>query len=184
VNAQIAMVSNFSVHKDRAEAIRRGQEGFEFFGYAVNALVAHDVKPGRSSLFEDFQKSRARQDDEIIAATRGAARNANGIGTPDDIRDHIRAFQEAGVDQVIFLQQAGRNKHAHICEALELFAAEVMPEFKADVAAREAKKAAELAPYIAAAMGRKKWMKPLTDDEIPIVPASVQRAQVGQGSPK
>src|SRR5215472_14203292 len=49
VNAQIAMVSNFSVHKDRAEAIRRGQEGFEFFGYAVNALVAHDVKPGRSS---------------------------------------------------------------------------------------------------------------------------------------
>ena len=177
VNANIAMVSNFSVHKDRAEAIRRGQEGFEFFGYAVNALVAHDVKPGRSSLFEDFQKSRARQDDEIIAAVKGAARNANGIGTPDDIRDHIRGFQEAGVDQVIFLQQAGRNKHAHICEALELFAADVMPEFKAQVAEREAKKAKELAPYIAAAMGRKKWMKPLTDAEIPIVPSSRPKAE-------
>jgi len=177
VNAQIAMVSNFSVHKDRAEAIRRGQEGFEFFGYAVNALVAHDVKPGRSSLFEDFQKSRAKQDDEIIAAVRGAARNANGIGTPDDIRDHIRAFQDAGVDQVIFLQQAGRNKHAHICEALELFAADVMPEFKAQVAEREAKKAKALAPFIAAAMGRKTWMKPLTDAEIPIVPSSRPRAE-------
>jgi alkanesulfonate monooxygenase SsuD/methylene tetrahydromethanopterin reductase-like flavin-dependent oxidoreductase (luciferase family) len=177
VNATIAMVSNFSVHKDRAEAIRRGQEGFEFFGYAVNALVAHDVKPGRSSLFADFQKSRARQDDEIIAAVRGAARNANGIGTPDDIRDHIRGFQEAGVDQVIFLQQAGRNQHKHICESLELFAAEVMPEFKAQVAAREAKKAAELAPFIAAAMKRKRWMKPLGDDEIPVVPASRPRAE-------
>ncbi len=40
VNANIAMVSAFSIHPDRAEAIRRGQEGFEFFGYAINALVA------------------------------------------------------------------------------------------------------------------------------------------------
>ena len=178
VNANIAMVSNFSVHHDRAEAIRRGQEGFEFFSYAVNALVAHDVLPGRSQLFADFQKSRARQDDEIIAATRGAARNANGIGTPADIRDHIRGFQDAGVDQVIFLQQAGRNKHEHICESLELFAGEVMGEFKAEVAAREKKKALELAPYIAAAMARKKYMRPLTDEEIPVVKASVQRAQI------
>ena len=178
VNANIAMVSNFSVHHDRAEAIRRGQEGFEFFSYAVNALVAHDVLPGRSQLFADFQKSRARQDDEIIAATRGAARNANGIGTPADIRDHIRGFQDAGVDQVIFLQQAGRNKHEHICESLELFAGEVMGEFKAEVAAREKKKAVELAPYIAAAMARKKYMRPLTDEEIPVVKASVQRAQI------
>src|SRR5690242_19208691 len=180
VNANIAMVSNFSVHHDRAEAIRRGQEGFEFFGYAVNALVAHDTVPGRSSLFADFQKSRARQDEEIIAAVRGAARNVNGIGTPDDIRDHIRGFQEAGVDQVIFLQQAGRNRHEHICQSLELFAAEVMGEFKAQVAEREAKKAKALAPYIEAAMSRKKVMRPLADDEIPIVKASVVRAQISR----
>jgi hypothetical protein len=174
------MVSNFSVHPDRAEAIRRGQEGFEFFSYAVNALVAHDAIPGRSSLFEDFQKSRARSDDEIIAAAQAAARNANGIGTPDDIREHIAAFQEAGVDQVIFLQQAGRNKHEHICEALELFAAEVMPAFKAGVAEREAKKARELAPFIEAAMVRKRWMAPLADHEIPVVPASRPRAQINE----
>ena len=181
VNANLAMVSNFSVHPDRDEAIRRGQEGFEFFGYAVNALVAHDVYPGRSQLFADFQASRARSDEEIMAARRGAERNANGIGTPDDIREHIRAFQAAGVDQVIFLQQAGRNKHEHICQALELFAAEVMPEFAAEAEAREAKKAAELAPYIEAALARKVWMKPLADDEIPVVKASVVRGQIGQG---
>ncbi len=178
VNANIAMVSNFSVHRDRAEAIRRGQEGFEFFGYAINALVAHDAVPGRSTLFADFQKSRARQDDEIIAAALRTALTASGIGTPDDIRAHIQGFQDAGVDQVIFLQQAGRNKHAHICESLELFADAVMPGFKAEVAAREAKKAATLAPFIAAAMARKTYMKPLADDEIPVVKASVQRAQI------
>src|SRR5512140_37594 len=158
VNANLAMVSNFSVHPDRDEAIRRGQEGFEFFSYAINALVAHDAIPGRSTLFADFQASRARSDEEIIAATKAAARNANGIGTPADIRDHIRAFSDAGVDQVIFLQQAGRNKHEDICASLELFAAEVMGEFKAEVAEREARKAAELAPWIEAAMARKVWM--------------------------
>ena len=170
------------MHPDRAEAIRRGQEGFEFFSYAVNALVAHDAIPGRSSLFEDFQKSRARSDEEIIAATKAAARNANGIGTPADIRDHIRAFSDAGVDQVIFLQQAGRNRHEHICESLELFAAEVMGEFKAEVAEREARKAAELSPWIETAMARKPWMTPLADDEIPVVKASVQRAQINTSS--
>jgi alkanesulfonate monooxygenase SsuD/methylene tetrahydromethanopterin reductase-like flavin-dependent oxidoreductase (luciferase family) len=176
VNANLAMVSNFSLHQDRAEAIRRGQEGFEFFGYAVNALVAHDVYPGRSQLFADFQKARARNDEEIIRTVKGLERNASGIGTPDDIREHIRGFQQSGVDQVIFLQQAGFNKHAHICESLELFAAEVMPEFKAQVEEREAKKAKELKPYIEAAMGRKRWMKPLADDEIPVVKASVPAA--------
>jgi alkanesulfonate monooxygenase SsuD/methylene tetrahydromethanopterin reductase-like flavin-dependent oxidoreductase (luciferase family) len=101
VNASIAMVSNFSVHKDRAEAIRRGQEGFEFFGYAVNALVAHDTVPGRSQLFADFQKSRARNDEEIIAAVRGAERNANGIGTPADITPRPRASHVTSMIQVM-----------------------------------------------------------------------------------
>ena len=179
VNANIAMVSNFSVHPDRDEAIRRGQEGFEFFSYAINALVAHDAIPGRSTLFADFQKSRAASDDEIIAARKATKYNASGIGTPDDIRQHIQGFQAAGVDQVIFLQQAGRNTNEHICQSLELFAAEVMPEFKAVVAEREAKKAAELAPYLAAAMARKRWMAPLADADIPVVAASRAKAQIG-----
>jgi hypothetical protein len=176
------MVSNFSVHPNRDEAIRRGQEGFEFFSYAINALVAHDAIPGRSTLFADFQKSRAASDDEIIAARKAARYNANGIGTPDDIREHIRGFQAAGVDQVIFLQQAGRNQHQHIVESLELFAAEVMPGFKAEVAEREARKAVELAPYLEAAMARKRWMKPLEDHEIPVVPASRAKAQVNESA--
>jgi len=180
VNAQLAMVSNFSVHPDRDEAIRRGQEGFEFFSYAINALVAHDAIPGRSTLFADFQKSRAASDEEIIRARKAAKVNANGIGTPDDIREHIRGFQAAGVDQVIFLQQAGRNRHDHICESLELFAAEVMPGFKAEAAEREAAKAAELAPFIDAALARKDRMPALADHEIPVVPASRPKAQVNE----
>ena len=60
VNANIAMVSSFSVHHDRAEAVRRGHEGFEFFGYALNALVAHDTAPGRTHALGRFH-ARSRQ---------------------------------------------------------------------------------------------------------------------------
>ena len=182
VNANIAMVSNFSLHHDREEAIRRGHEGFEFFGYALNALVAHDTVPGRTDMWGDYIKARGNRTQEVIDAAKRADAIATGIGTPDDMRAHLRAFQNAGVDQVIFMQQAGRNRHEHICESLELFAKEVMPEFKAEVAAREAKKQAELAPYIEAALKRKNWMKPLADHEIPVVQASVKKAQVNQSS--
>jgi len=97
-----------------------------------------------------------------------------------NMRRHLEAFQDAGIDQVIFLQQAGRNRHEHICESLELFAAEVMPKFQSGAAAREARKAADLAPHIAAALARKRWMKPLADEDIPVVKASVVRAQINQ----
>ena len=180
VNANIAMVSAFSIHEDRGEAIRRGQEGFEFFGYALNALVAQDTVPGRSRMWQDFQQKRGDKTDRLIAAA--AAQNAGqapGIGTPDDMREHLRGYQAAGVDQIIFLQQAGRNRHEDICDALELFAERVMPDFKAEVEAREAAKAAALAHFIERALARKPRMQPLADEEIPVVRASVAKAQIG-----
>jgi alkanesulfonate monooxygenase SsuD/methylene tetrahydromethanopterin reductase-like flavin-dependent oxidoreductase (luciferase family) len=179
VNANIAMVSSFSIHKDRAEAIRRGHEGFEFFGYALNALVARDTVPGRTNLWGEYLALRGNRTEELAAAAARAPAGG-GIGTPDDMRLHLKAFQESGVDQVIFMQQAGRNRHEHICESLELFAAEVMPDFKKDVVAREARKAEMLAPYIEAALARKVRMKPLADHEIPVVRASVAAAQVNR----
>ncbi len=114
MNANIAMVSNFSLHQDRDEAVARGEEGFDFFRYAVNALVAHDTTPGRSRLFEEFLEKRAERamrkaDGETIEIP------TTGIGDPADMRAHLAAFQDAGIDQVIFLQQAGRNRHEHIC---------------------------------------------------------------------
>jgi alkanesulfonate monooxygenase SsuD/methylene tetrahydromethanopterin reductase-like flavin-dependent oxidoreductase (luciferase family) len=180
VNANIAMVSNFSIHHDRAEAIRRGHEGFEFFSYALNALVAHDTIPGRTNLWNEYLAKRGDRTEQVIAAGEGSTTLSTGIGTPDDMRRHLTAFEAAGVDQVIFMQQAGRNRHEDICQSLELFAAEVMPEFKARVADREARKAAELAPFVEAALARKDWMRPLADDEIPVVRASVAKAQVGR----
>jgi alkanesulfonate monooxygenase SsuD/methylene tetrahydromethanopterin reductase-like flavin-dependent oxidoreductase (luciferase family) len=186
VNANIAMVSAFSIHPDRDEAVRRGQEGFEFFGFALAALVARDTVPGRTNWWQTFQRERAaRRASGAAAGDPGVAAvsdRAPGIGTPDDLRDHLRAFEAAGVDQVIFLQQAGRNRHEHICESLERFAADVLPEFRAEADARTARKAEALAPAITAALARKPRRAPLAQDEIPIVRASVTAPVVNRSS--
>ena len=179
VNANIALVAGFSLHEDRAEAVRRGREGFDFFGYALNALVAHDQVPGRTDLWGEFQALRGADATERKVAEAVAAGDAysNCIGAPDDARRYLRDLAQVGVDQVIFLQQAGRNRHEDICASLELFAAEVMPEFIADEADRQASKDRELAPYVAAALARKRWMQPPADEDIPVVRASVKKAQ-------
>ena len=184
VNANLAVVSAFSLHADRLEAIRRGQEGFEFFGFALQSLVARDSRPGYSNIWESFQNERKINTEEMLRRAAGDDPNdfahAPGIGTPDDLIEHLKALQESQIDQVIFMQQCGNNQHEHICEALELFADRVMPEIIKNREAREAKKAAELAPYIQAALARKNTLPSLEEHEVPLVKASVKRAEVNQ----
>jgi alkanesulfonate monooxygenase SsuD/methylene tetrahydromethanopterin reductase-like flavin-dependent oxidoreductase (luciferase family) len=182
VNANLATVSAFSIHPDRAEAIRRGQEGFEFFFFAINALVAQDATPGRSHLWESFQQIRGNRTAELVARANEAGYQGAGIGTPDDMRAHLRAQQEAGVDQVIFLQQAGHNRHEEILASLELFGREIGPAFRAEAGAREARKQAELAPYVERALARKRWMQPLAEADIPVVTASRPKAEVNRAT--
>lgn len=165
VNPNIAMVTSFSVHRDREEAIRRGLDGFRFFQFALGHHYSFGQhKPGRTNIWAMYERVR----ELIPPEMRGGE---GGIGTPDDLREHLRAFADVGVDQVIFIQQAGKNRHEHICEALELFATEVMPEFKEREEERERQKREELAPYIEQAFARKQRLRELTDDEIPVYAA-------------
>jgi len=173
VNANIAMATGFSVHHDEAEAIRRGQEGFQYFGYALgHHYVFGEHTPSVTNVWERFERAR----DALPPAV------GNGIGTPAQLIDRLKQYQDVGVDQVIFIQQAGRNTHTDIIASLELFAAEVMPVLKADQAARDARKQAELAPYIEAALKRKKWMQPLAREAIASIPA-YGRSVVAGGAP-
>lgn len=177
VNANLAMVSAFSMHEDRAEAIRRGQDNFEFFRYSQQRLVAEDFVPGYSDMWADFKEKRGDASDKLIQAALAKSEfDGAGIGTPDDMLKHLQSFKDAGVDQVIFLQQAGKNTNQNICESLELFAETVMPELKKDIEEREAAKAKELAPYIEAALARKVYMQPLAEKDVPVVKASVKVA--------
>ncbi len=176
VNANIAMVTGFSCHPDEAEAKRRGEDGFRFFGYALaHHYIFGTHKPGRTDIWKRFEEARPSLPE---------AGGNRGIGTPAQLREHLESFEGAGVDQVIFIQQGGMNRHEHICESLELGAAEVMPDFKARSDERERKKREELAPFLEQAMARKKWMEPIPDEEIPELVALgrtlIEQMQPGQ----
>jgi hypothetical protein len=99
-----------------------------------------------------------------------------GIASPDQLRAHLGRYEKAGIDQVMFIQQSGTNRHEHICESLEVFAERVMPEFKERDEVREAEKRRELAPYVAAALARKPKMALLDDAAIPRVEAFGRKA--------
>jgi hypothetical protein len=157
-----------SCHPDEAEAIRRGLDGFRFFGYSLGYYaVFGEHRPGRADLWQRFLQVKDQLPEN---AGRG------GIGTPAQLREHLSRYEKAGIDQVMFVQQSGANKHEHICESLEIFASQVMPEFKQREEARAAEKRRELAPYIEAALARKPRMPPVADADIPRVEAFGRKA--------
>ena len=57
--------------------------------------------------------------------------------------------------ECIFVSQAGRNQHEHVCESPELFARAVLPEFRERDEKREGEKLARLAPAVERALARR-----------------------------
>jgi alkanesulfonate monooxygenase SsuD/methylene tetrahydromethanopterin reductase-like flavin-dependent oxidoreductase (luciferase family)/putative sterol carrier protein len=168
VNPRVAVVLPMMCHADEAEAIERGIDGAHFFGYSLaHYYVFGDHRPGRTNIYDEFQQRRddvgfarrvIRAEDaplgvRVLQQGLGSLRGA--IGTPDQVRDLCRRYAAAGVDQLIFVLQAGRNRHEHICESLELFGAEVLPEFAADADDVDRRRDGELAGAIARALRRR-----------------------------
>ncbi|MEE2675311.1 MAG: LLM class flavin-dependent oxidoreductase [Myxococcota bacterium] len=170
VNHDIACVTSMMVHPDERTAIARGLEGGNFFGYSLaHFYIFGSHVPGTTNVWDEFQLRRkdmgyspevaAALEQERLGAKVAAGGGDGGlrgaIGTPDQLRDYLRRYEEAGVDQIIFIQQAGRNQHEHIMESLELFGTEVLPEFKDRDEKQRAQKAVELERSVDAAMSRK-----------------------------
>ncbi len=162
VNPNIAMVTSFSIHQDHDEAVRRGMDGFRFFQFALGHHYNFgEHRPGRTDIWAMYEAVRDKMGMDFLGGGTG------GIGTPAEMRAHLRSFADSGVDATVFIQQGGKNKHEHICEALELFAGEVMGEFKEQEEERQRRKMDELAPYVEAALARKQRMQELAGDDLP-----------------
>jgi alkanesulfonate monooxygenase SsuD/methylene tetrahydromethanopterin reductase-like flavin-dependent oxidoreductase (luciferase family) len=193
VNAQVACVTTFMCDRDEDTALARGLEGANFFGYSLaHYYVFGRHAPGVTDVWAEYQQRRAEHgfDPEAVAAAganddRLGAKVVQGglgglrgaVGTPDQVREYLRRYEECGVDQVIFCSQAGKNRHEHIMESLELFGREVLPEFKArdEQAARD--KARRLEPVIEQVMSRKPASDhpplPTPDYDFPAIPRAI-----------
>ncbi|HLN10292.1 MAG TPA: LLM class flavin-dependent oxidoreductase [Xanthobacteraceae bacterium] len=147
VNPNIALVSFFMCAKTDEEARRRA-DGATFFQFALRYYGQSSARerpaPGTVNMWDEYQAWKRANPDVAAKALSGGL-----IGSPDTLRRKLRRFRTSHIDQVIFLNQAGKNSHDHICESLELFANEVMPEFNGHDAEHADWKAKVLAGEIA-----------------------------------
>jgi len=179
VNANVAVVLPFMCHKDEETAIERGIDGAHFFGYTLaHYYVFGEHRPGRTNLWDEFTRTRAERgfSREIVTAGQGplsirllqeglgSLRGA--IGTPEQVTELLERYQAAGVDQVIFVGQAGPNRHEHICESIELFGKSVLPRFAEKADGIEALKRERLAEACEAALRRRPPARTLPADYV------------------
>ena len=168
VNPNVACVTTFMCAETEQEAIRRGLQGGNFFGYSLlhYVLKGADRNHGRENLWEEFLERGAAMGFSVdAAATEGQSLEAKqggetsglrgAVGTPDQIREFLKRYEEVGVDQVIFVYQAGKNRHEDIMEALELFGTKVLPEFAERDEAASAAKAKRLEPVVEQVLARR-----------------------------
>ena len=130
-NPNIAMVNGFMCAETDEEA-REKASGWTFFIFALSHYGRAGISaPGTGNLWEAYQDWKG-SDQERQALESGL------IGSPETIRRRLRQFEAAHVDQIILLNQAGKTSHQDICDSLDLFAREVMPEFHGRHAEHEA----------------------------------------------
>jgi alkanesulfonate monooxygenase SsuD/methylene tetrahydromethanopterin reductase-like flavin-dependent oxidoreductase (luciferase family)/putative sterol carrier protein len=200
VNPNVAVVVPFMCHPDEGTAIERGIDGAHFFGYSLaHYYVFGQHRPGRTNVWNEFQANRneygfAR---EIVTPTdaplgisllqQGLGSLRGAIGTPDQVRELCERYEAAGVDQVIFVAQAGRNRHEHICESIELFGSKVLPGFAERAEKLENAKLDRLAEACGKALARREppriaatdYVVLPTSEPSPAPPPTLSRADAG-----
>src|SRR5262249_34292823 len=138
-NPNIALVSFFMCAKTDEEARQRA-EGATFFQFALRyygqSTAGERPAPGTVNMWDEYEAWKRTTPDVAANALAGGL-----IGSPETLRRKLRRFETSHIDQVILLNQAGKNTHEHICDSLELFANEVMPEFQEHHRAHEIWKA-------------------------------------------
>ncbi len=184
VNPQVACVTPMMCAHREEDALARGLEGGNFFGYSLaHFYVFGDHVPATTNVWDEFVERRGKMGyspEATLAArhetlgAKAAAGDQTGlrgaIGTPAQLREFLQRYEDAGVDQLIFVMQAGHNRHEHIMESLELFGTQVLPEFIERDEASSRAKSARWEPLIEQAMARR-------DRQDPVMPSGyVMRA--------
>ena len=113
------------VTRTRRPRSARGIAGANFFGYSLaHYYVFGRHQPGVTDVWAEYEQRRTEQgfDPEAVAAAavnedrlgakivdEGTAGLRGAVGTPDQVREYLRRYEEAGVDQVILTAQAGQE---------------------------------------------------------------------------
>ena len=195
VNPQVACVSPMMLHHDEDEAIRRGAEGANFFGYSLGHFyVFGEHQPGKTDVWAEYVERRAAQgyDPEAIAAAvqgRDARRQAGSRRhhRPARQRRHARAGARVpaslrgGRRRSGDLRAAGRPQRARahhgVDRDLRPRGAARVPRARRGAGRRPRRK--RLAPAIEAAMARRGRGLPARGHRRLLVPGAARAVGAG-----
>jgi alkanesulfonate monooxygenase SsuD/methylene tetrahydromethanopterin reductase-like flavin-dependent oxidoreductase (luciferase family) len=149
VNPNFAVAAPFLCDRDQNRVEQIGAESYGFFLYGLGHYSFFgEHRPSKTDIWDEY-KNNPKQ----FAPPEG--RTQDCVGTPAMLRERLRDFEQAGIDQVLCISQAGKIPHDLLCSSIQLFSKEVLPEFKDRDIARASKQAARRARINEKAMARK-----------------------------
>jgi alkanesulfonate monooxygenase SsuD/methylene tetrahydromethanopterin reductase-like flavin-dependent oxidoreductase (luciferase family) len=126
-NRKIAATSFMYCGESEAEAREHGVPPALYFNEYLERYFAHwnraDYTGNSYAAHRDVYKVRPGGLDTERLVSHGTWL----IGAPESLRENLKRWQAAGVDQMIFMVQLGHAKHERIMASLRRFAEEVMP---------------------------------------------------------
>jgi len=130
VNDQFAAFTLMHCAADDATALAEGGPGAEWYVRATNLLYAVWAQAGSLSYkwyAEQFAQGRGAEEVNIPKLAENATLC---IGGPEKCAQVVEHYKAQGIDQIIFLVQAGGTPHDAIMRSLQLFGEKVIPKFR------------------------------------------------------
>jgi len=159
VNPHFAVAAPFLCHPDESYLQKIAGENYGFFLYALGHYSFFgEHRPGTTDIWDQYKNhpNGAAPPPEAVAQTC--------VGTPDVLRQRLREFEEAGIDQVVSIGQVAKVPHELYCSSVQLFSDEILPEFKDREMANARRNAERRARISEKAMARKPKEESVTVD--------------------
>lgn len=130
VNNNFAAFTLMHCGSDDREALAEGGPGADWYVRASNTLYAIWAQAGAKShqwYAEQFAKGKVSGEVNIAKMADEAVLC---IGGPDKCEQVVCHYEKQGIDQIIFLVQAGGTQHDAIMSSLRRFGEHVIPRFR------------------------------------------------------
>jgi alkanesulfonate monooxygenase SsuD/methylene tetrahydromethanopterin reductase-like flavin-dependent oxidoreductase (luciferase family) len=128
INENFAGFTIMHCGRDDADAMATGGAGAEWYVRATNQLYAVWANSGSQAYrwyAEQFEKGAGKD----VDIAQMADESVLCIGGPEKCGQIAKHYEDQGIDQLIFLVQAGGTPHEAIMDSLRRFGERVIPQF-------------------------------------------------------
>jgi alkanesulfonate monooxygenase SsuD/methylene tetrahydromethanopterin reductase-like flavin-dependent oxidoreductase (luciferase family) len=134
-NSQFAGFTIMHCGRDDRDALEIGGPGAAWYVHATNTLYALWAQSGSASYqwyAEQFNQGKIAGEVDVASM---AGQAILCVGGPETCAQIVRHYQSQGLDQLIFIVQAGPTPHEAIMDSLRRFGEQVLPQFREAAAA-------------------------------------------------